>query len=124
MLQGGHSAILSTFIKLPFAIKTFVLSILSCRLHRYCRDEAHIALSTQVLLYVQYKLSPQQAQTTVCGIPELIYPQRNEDHCQSDFHKNILSSSELLVMLPLHQQVTITSIHGFSLRDPKAPVKY
>ena len=27
MLQGVHSAILSTFIKLPFAIKTFVLSI-------------------------------------------------------------------------------------------------
>ena len=27
MLQGEHSAILSTFIKLPFAIKPFVLSI-------------------------------------------------------------------------------------------------
>ena len=27
MLQGEHSAILSTFNKLPFAIKTFVLSI-------------------------------------------------------------------------------------------------
>ena len=27
MLQGGHSAIRSTFIKLPFVIKTFVLSI-------------------------------------------------------------------------------------------------
>ena len=27
MLQGEHSAILSTCIKLPFAIKTFVLSI-------------------------------------------------------------------------------------------------
>ena len=26
MLQGEHSAILSTFIKLPFVIKTFVLS--------------------------------------------------------------------------------------------------
>ena len=26
MLQGEHSAILSIFIKLPFAIKTFVLS--------------------------------------------------------------------------------------------------
>ena len=31
MLQGGHSAILSAFIKLPFAIKVFVLSILSGR---------------------------------------------------------------------------------------------
>ena len=28
MLKGEHSAILSTFIKLPFVIKTFVLSIL------------------------------------------------------------------------------------------------
>ena len=27
MLQGEHSAILSTFIKLPFSIKAFVLSI-------------------------------------------------------------------------------------------------
>ena len=27
MLQGEHSAILSTFIKLPFVIKIFVLSI-------------------------------------------------------------------------------------------------
>ena len=27
MLQGEHSAILSTFIKLPFAIETFVLCI-------------------------------------------------------------------------------------------------
>ena len=27
MLQGEHSAILSTFIKLPFVIRTFVLSI-------------------------------------------------------------------------------------------------
>ena len=39
MLQGEHSAILSTFIKLPFALKTFVLSILSGR-------------SRQVLLYL------------------------------------------------------------------------
>ena len=29
MLQGGHSAILLTFIKLPFVIKIFVLYILS-----------------------------------------------------------------------------------------------
>ena len=31
MLQLEHSAILSTFIKLPFVIKIFVLSILSSR---------------------------------------------------------------------------------------------
>ena len=30
MLQGEHSAILLTFIKLPFVIKIFVLSILEC----------------------------------------------------------------------------------------------
>ena len=31
MLQGEHSAIISTFIKLPFVIKVFVLSFLSGR---------------------------------------------------------------------------------------------
>ena len=39
MLKGEHSAILSTFIKLPIVIKIFVLSILSGRF-------------TQVLLYI------------------------------------------------------------------------
>ena len=34
MLQGEHSAILSTFIKLPFSIKTFVLYIVSGRLRQ------------------------------------------------------------------------------------------
>ena len=34
MLQGEHSAILFTCIKLPFVIKIFVLSILSCRLRQ------------------------------------------------------------------------------------------
>ena len=34
MLQEEHSAILSTFIKLPFVIKIFVLSILSSRLRQ------------------------------------------------------------------------------------------
>ena len=29
--ENEHSAVLSTFIKLPFSIKTFVLSILSGR---------------------------------------------------------------------------------------------
>ena len=37
MLKGEHSAILLTFIKLPFSIKIFVLSILVAVLHRfYC----------------------------------------------------------------------------------------
>ena len=34
MLQGEHTAILSTFIKLPFSINTFVLSILSGHLRQ------------------------------------------------------------------------------------------
>ena len=34
MLQGERSAILSTFIKLPFSIKTFVLSFLSGHLRQ------------------------------------------------------------------------------------------
>ena len=34
MLKGEHSAILSTFIKLLFAIKIFVLSVLSGRFTR------------------------------------------------------------------------------------------
>ena len=42
MLQGEHSAILSTSIKLPFVIKIFVLSILSGHLR-------------QVLLYMVQK---------------------------------------------------------------------
>ena len=41
MLQGEHSAILSTFIQLPFVIKIFVLSILELPF-------------TQVLLYMMY----------------------------------------------------------------------
>ena len=41
MLQGEHSAILYTFIKLPFVIKIFVLSILEWPF-------------TQVLLYINF----------------------------------------------------------------------
>ena len=35
MLHGEHSAMFSTFIKLPFVIKIIVLSILSGFLHRF-----------------------------------------------------------------------------------------
>ena len=34
-IEGEHSAILLTFIKLTFVIKSFVLSFLSGRLHRF-----------------------------------------------------------------------------------------
>ena len=33
MLQGEHSAILLTFIKLPFVFKTYVLSIFECQFY-------------------------------------------------------------------------------------------
>ena len=36
MLQGEHSAILLIFIKLPFSIKTFVLSIFKWPVKKYC----------------------------------------------------------------------------------------
>ena len=44
MLQGEHSAILSNFIKLPFGIKTFVLSI----------------FETGFTVYAKYKFSADQ----------------------------------------------------------------
>ena len=44
MLQGEHSAILSTFIKLPIVIKIFVLSIFEWPFWRF----------TQVILYSWY----------------------------------------------------------------------
>ena len=48
MLKREHSAILSAFIKLPFVIKTFVLSILHrfyCTLHaRYQKDSHGVQL--------------------------------------------------------------------------------
>ena len=51
MLEGEHSAILSTFIKLPFVIKIFVLSIFEWPLKTgftvlpfkfFCLDNSHI----------------------------------------------------------------------------------
>ena len=51
MLQGEHSAIRSTFIKLPFVINIFVLSILSGRF-------------TQVLLYMITIILAQKRENT------------------------------------------------------------
>ena len=50
MLQGEHSAILSTFIKLPFSIKTFVLSILSGPLRLVAWDRFYCIYSTHYCL--------------------------------------------------------------------------
>ena len=55
MLQGEHSAILSTFIKLPFSIKTFVLSIFKWLLKTGFTvialvREVHIPLNVLILI--------------------------------------------------------------------------
>ena len=48
MLQGEHSAILSTSIKVPVSIKTLVLSILSGQLRRlYCLFVIFVALRSK-----------------------------------------------------------------------------
>ena len=50
MLQGEHSAVLLTFIRLPFVIKLFVLSILVAVLHRFnCMSKGTQWLSGRVL---------------------------------------------------------------------------
>ena len=49
MFQGEHSAILLTFIKLPFVIKIFVLFIFEWLFYTGCRF-------TQVLLYYIYRV--------------------------------------------------------------------
>ena len=60
MLQGEHSAILSTFIKLPFVIKIFVLSIFECPLYRgftvYCVGRAFQIKYTKVYDHVKYNI--------------------------------------------------------------------
>ena len=63
MLQGEHSAILSTFIKLQFVIKIFVLSILSGRFTQvllYCTFDAAILPSCTTLINISepYSLPP------------------------------------------------------------------
>ena len=56
MLQEEHSAILSTFIKLPFVIKSFVLSIFEWPFYTgftvFSSSEFHGLLSDQGLWYL------------------------------------------------------------------------
>ena len=71
MLQGEHSSILSTFIKLSFVIKIFVLSIFECAfytgftVHVYCSDAFSLinVACKQAVLMIQivpcYKCPPQ-----------------------------------------------------------------
>ena len=54
MLQGEHSAILSTFINQPHVIKTFALSILSGRFTQVLLstcDHYKFTMSSPILLY-------------------------------------------------------------------------
>ena len=55
MLQGEHSAILSTFIKLPFVIKSFVLSIFEWQLATECGTSQSLVM-TQIVFAIYYLL--------------------------------------------------------------------
>ena len=50
-----HSAILSTFIKLPFVIKSFVLSIFELRLATECGTSQSLVM-TQIVFAIYYLL--------------------------------------------------------------------
>ena len=52
MLQGEHSAILSTFIKLPFVIKIFVLSIFEWPFKTVFSVHVFIVCLFDLILYV------------------------------------------------------------------------
>ena len=54
MLQGKHSAILSTFIKLPFVIKTFDLLFLSCRFTHVLPYFYRKCFQTIIALYCKF----------------------------------------------------------------------
>ena len=56
MLQGEHSAILSTFIKLPFVIKIFVLSIFDWPFYTGFTVYRRSYISAHVLLILLNKL--------------------------------------------------------------------
>ena len=68
MLQGEHSAILMTFIKLPFVIEIFILSIfellsLSC---------AGGILKNQPVCLGTSRLKSQICVNTLCALPEKV----------------------------------------------------
>ena len=50
MLQGEHSAILSTFIKLPVAIKIFVLSIFEWPF--YTGFTVHVLIIQGIIIHI------------------------------------------------------------------------
>ena len=55
MLQGEHSAILSTFNKLPFVIKSFVLSIFEWQLATECGTSQSLVM-TKIVFAIYYLL--------------------------------------------------------------------
>ena len=66
MLQGEHSAKLLTFIKLPFVIKIFVLSIFSGRFTQVLLYETIMILKFSKSLRTKIKLLKQKY--SICGI--------------------------------------------------------
>ena len=64
MLQNApneHSAILSTFIKLPFVFKTFVLSIFECPLKTGFTVQFQKFFSNLTLLHSEFHKLPQSS---------------------------------------------------------------
>ena len=58
MFQGGHSAILLTFIKLQFVIKIFVLSIFEWLFYTNFTVILHSAKMSFPVFSIIYRLSP------------------------------------------------------------------
>ena len=76
MLQGKHSAILSTFIKLPFVIKIFVLSIFEWPL----KTGFTILTNKDFVLFLVFVLLIYVNMTTIVGILTLI--EQDKIHAQ------------------------------------------
>ena len=67
MFQGEHSAILSTFIKLSFVIKIFVLSILSGRLRQVLLYYSHMRRSHYAVTQLRNENCTHSKEITLCG---------------------------------------------------------
>ena len=84
MLQGGHSAILSTFIKLPIVIKIFVLSIISGRF-------------TQVLLYLEHQTGYRWVTQLSCvvSLSKTLNPLLSTGSTQEEINVKLLNHHKL-----------------------------
>ena len=68
MLQREHSAILLTFIKLPFVIKTFVLSIFSGRLRHVYSLPSNISGAKRRTIYTYSTVSVDPSLIEECTV--------------------------------------------------------